>query len=287
MAEEPRFVCPSCKASFRWQVAPVGRKAKCRCGAPLTVPALPMAMSKAGAQSSAPAQPAKPSKQPGTLGKGDAPLTAELCPSCAKPLKGGAVLCIECGFNIKKGKATIVTRGLSATETDDAQAKPRVRLTIPRPLLILLLLVGIVALFYALGIRPLVQKRTQYSALMTEHTSRIEQFANQVVRSSRLVAAVVPVDPIIITEIPTELRFGGALLNQEGQIVGKANVIYDLQQNKIAAICYGSVALRACARWDGQQFVDFRMDGNVQETKLADLVPQIDCVPLPAGQPSP
>jgi hypothetical protein len=107
---DPKFACPACGKQYKWKPEMAGRTAKCACGAKLTVPATaPVA---ASAPSSAPA-PA-PSK------------TGRACPNCKSALPAGAVLCVNCGYNLKTGQtlSVVVETGDDDENDIDEAAAP-------------------------------------------------------------------------------------------------------------------------------------------------------------------
>lgn len=92
------FACVGCGKSYRWKQELAGRKVKCKCGQVMDCP------------STAPAPP-EPSEEDGLYGFADEDLAAAakgaavsdsaLCPSCQAEMQSGAVLCTNCGFNLK------------------------------------------------------------------------------------------------------------------------------------------------------------------------------------------
>ena len=111
------FSCPTCSKKFKVKVELAGKPVKCPCGAGFKVP-----------QSRVP--PAKPLSDPATadtvdfgISSGDtgfADLLDEAilpesfgrkrCPSCKEPIDTAAVLCIECGYHLEKGKRLTTKR---------------------------------------------------------------------------------------------------------------------------------------------------------------------------------
>ena len=98
----PRFNCPTCGKSYRWKPEMAGRSAKCGCGGKLVVPGERPATVPA---STTDAPTAKPQ-------------AASSCPSCAKPLVTGAVLCVNCGYNLKTGQKLSAAVVVVDTEDD-------------------------------------------------------------------------------------------------------------------------------------------------------------------------
>ena len=139
-SNSPKFTCESCGKEFRWKPEIAGRKAKCKCGQTLTVPATPPAPAVTAPAAPAPTRPAparrapvRPSParssplppappavevppEPNPLEWPDEPAAGydtaqpppppadETCPSCGADLPANAVLCVNCGYNLKTGK---------------------------------------------------------------------------------------------------------------------------------------------------------------------------------------
>ncbi len=85
----PQFSCPGCARKYPWKSESAGKKAKCKCGQLLTVPAEaevddePIPLDDA-------ALPPAPAEQAN-------------CPACSEPMEPGAVLCLNCGYNVRTG----------------------------------------------------------------------------------------------------------------------------------------------------------------------------------------
>ncbi len=96
MSQSPSIRCPACDRSYRVRAEIAGRKVKCKCGHVLRMPE--MSASSSASQ--------------GAYGLDDAP-SAEprqaRCPNCGQSITPTAVLCINCGFNIKAGKRVETT----------------------------------------------------------------------------------------------------------------------------------------------------------------------------------
>jgi DNA-directed RNA polymerase subunit RPC12/RpoP len=95
-ADDPKFPCPACGKQYRWKPEMAGRTAKCTCGAKLVVPADPPRLAP---------PPAAPAAAKST------------CPDCGAELPENAVLCVNCGFNLKTGKKLAAV----VVETEDAE----------------------------------------------------------------------------------------------------------------------------------------------------------------------
>lgn len=137
------FACPGCGKQYKWKPDVAGKKVRCaKCNLKVRVPAAGGAKAealepipgggapapKAAAKPAAPAKPARPAAdddyelnlddelaglapkgpvQPISLDAGGAApggATAGKCPSCNAKVKPGAVICLNCGFNLQSGK---------------------------------------------------------------------------------------------------------------------------------------------------------------------------------------
>lgn len=104
MSEAAKFSCGSCGKSYTWKPELAGKRVKCKCGAPVSVPKENpaaavaedpelddlYALSEGKVEEEAVAPPPIPA--------GDG------CPSCGTALEPGAVLCVACGYNFKTKK---------------------------------------------------------------------------------------------------------------------------------------------------------------------------------------
>jgi hypothetical protein len=140
-SDDPRFNCPTCGKSYRWKPEMAGRSAKCGCGGKLVVPAerpAPPSNGAATAPKVAPATPAPaparppvsavPQAKPSLLSprpvKAAAP-AGPACPWCNKPLPEGAVLCVNCGYNLKtKQRIAVVVEKVDVEDDDGAADQP-------------------------------------------------------------------------------------------------------------------------------------------------------------------
>ena len=97
--------CGSCEKKFKANDTLAGKRVKCpQCGGAITIPAAepaasPGSMSSLLDEESVPATPApKPKPKP-------APSGPRKCPACSAELTAGAVLCVNCGHDLRTGKA--------------------------------------------------------------------------------------------------------------------------------------------------------------------------------------
>ncbi len=106
-----RFACPHCEQHIQAEPGYAGMQISCpSCHGPLTVPGAPVSavavpapayVASYGASSVAHAAPAAVA----------VPVSAAArCPSCGGALARGAVLCIQCGYNIATGQRTVAGR---------------------------------------------------------------------------------------------------------------------------------------------------------------------------------
>jgi uncharacterized Zn finger protein (UPF0148 family) len=121
-SDGPRFSCPTCGKSFRWKPEFAGRSAKCACGAKLVVP------TEAPAASDAADIPLAPeAKQPAIAERitaSSAPIADAKCPSCSAPLDTGAILCVNCGYNLNTGKKLAAVVVETEGEDEEAEESP-------------------------------------------------------------------------------------------------------------------------------------------------------------------
>ncbi len=110
MASTGKFTCDSCGKSYSWKPELAGKKVKCKCGQPMRVPptdpaadSLPDGFDDLAAlgegeviETPAAAAPVVQGKAPAAKGK--------KCPACDNPVAADAVLCVNCGHNLKTGK---------------------------------------------------------------------------------------------------------------------------------------------------------------------------------------
>jgi hypothetical protein len=116
-----QFSCDSCGKTFAWKPQLAGKRVKCKCGAAMTVPSTDPAADDAGLDDLAAlahggetyddAPPPPPPPMSGRGGRGGGAATARApavassaCPSCGMGVAPGAVICVNCGTNLKTGK---------------------------------------------------------------------------------------------------------------------------------------------------------------------------------------
>lgn len=111
MDSSDHIICSQCDRQFRFKPELAGKHVKCKCGNMITFEA-----------------PRTPATDPHDTeyDLAEAPVTPgtiahdqfkPACPSCGSAVKAQAVICLNCGYNFKEGKA--VTTEVSAVEVDD------------------------------------------------------------------------------------------------------------------------------------------------------------------------
>lgn len=115
------FICPHCSKRFQWTTRIADRKAQCpSCNKRIRIPTVPGRVAEA-VDPLPETHKSKPKHESGTYELDltgidesivEAPPTpaqqaaAETgrCPACNQSIKTGAVICVKCGYNLKKGK---------------------------------------------------------------------------------------------------------------------------------------------------------------------------------------
>ncbi len=118
---QPTFSCASCGKTHSWKPELAGRKARCKCGSVVTVPAA----APGGEPELDALYDLIPSEQ--DL-KQDVPAVAVAanggaCPSCSAAIVPGAVLCVSCGYNFKTG-AQMQTTAAAPAKKKAAKGRP-------------------------------------------------------------------------------------------------------------------------------------------------------------------
>ena len=131
--QEMKFACPSCRKEFTWKPEIAGKKAKCKCGTVIDIPA----------ESPLPPLPppdvdpfdnpdymydfADDDKPSGGSGTAPPPVPAppelQTCPNCGGNIPPGGVVCLACGFNVKTGKKH-KTEGAAAAKGPGGKVLP-------------------------------------------------------------------------------------------------------------------------------------------------------------------
>ena len=143
---QPSIKCPKCGKMYRWQTKIAGRTVRCACEYKFRVPMTPDdAVESPEPPSPKPApRPAAPAKEPDpyeldlpddgpsapSAPAGRPASAAGKCPSCNSPIRSGAVICMNCGFNLAEGSKikTVVDAGMAGpAQADEDPADERLR----------------------------------------------------------------------------------------------------------------------------------------------------------------
>ena len=95
--------CTACQKRMKAPDRLAGKRVKCKCGAAIAIPA-------------AAAMELEEMADLSLLAEGES-IDGSNCPSCAAVLSPGAVVCVQCGYNLKTGRKM-------STATDVAPAAP-------------------------------------------------------------------------------------------------------------------------------------------------------------------
>jgi phage FluMu protein Com len=121
--------CGSCNKKFKANDKLAGKRVKCpQCGGTITIPVPQPAESPASMASlldeegihPAPAPKPNPTQQPKT-----APAAVGKCPSCSGRITAGAVLCVNCGLDLRTGKPVEI--GEAAADASGGKKKNKKR----------------------------------------------------------------------------------------------------------------------------------------------------------------
>ncbi len=122
MSSPGHFSCTTCGKQYRWKPELAGRKVRCKCGAAMNVPAEDPAAAELvveeielAAEPGTPVIAGAPSAAPPPAGE-----AMMACPSCKQPMGLGAVICTQCGLNLKTGRQ--IASAADAAEVEAQQA---------------------------------------------------------------------------------------------------------------------------------------------------------------------
>jgi len=115
MAGGATFSCESCGKQYPWKPELAGKKARCKCGAVLSVPAQPQA-ARAAARTPVAVAAAPVEESQGYR-----------CPACKGDLTPGTAVCISCGYDLRTGEyvGTQVDTGEEEAEAVPAPKKKK------------------------------------------------------------------------------------------------------------------------------------------------------------------
>lgn len=125
---QQRVTCPGCGKGYRWQSKLIEKHVPCKaCGAEFIVPYAPgegIAINpEPAADDSTYDLAIDDSKDtPNSPANHAAPAAGGKCPSCNSPVREGAMLCLNCGFNMAEGKK--VQTAVAATPAEPTEEDP-------------------------------------------------------------------------------------------------------------------------------------------------------------------
>ncbi|MAE65014.1 MAG: hypothetical protein CMJ18_12155 [Phycisphaeraceae bacterium] len=95
----PHVLCPKCERRYRWKDEYRKRKVRCiTCKSIILMPSAPSGRATLADVGTIPLD------EPDEKTPARDPDKTASCPSCNAPMKPGAVICINCGFNVQQGK---------------------------------------------------------------------------------------------------------------------------------------------------------------------------------------
>src|SRR5687767_10666338 len=110
-----KFACPSCKKEYTWKPELAGKKAKCKCGTVIDIPAAPPPPPLPPPNVDPFDNPDymydfadEPAKTAGGTAAAPPPIPTQIdlqsCSNCGGNILPNSVVCLACGFNTKTGK---------------------------------------------------------------------------------------------------------------------------------------------------------------------------------------
>lgn len=111
-----RATCGSCNSTFNARDELAGKRVKCpKCAQGMKIPALAAApVSARSAGKAAAMDPMEALLKEANVG--ESIHSGPICPDCATPIVPGAIICVDCGFNLETGKKL-----RTASETEDGE----------------------------------------------------------------------------------------------------------------------------------------------------------------------
>jgi|GEM_PF-6224071 len=108
-----KFKCGKCGQDYELEDDAAGQKAECQCGAEMTVPAkeipqavpdsIPLKSKPLSIKRQQPSEPPPPPPAVEQVATGGSAGATGICPKCKTPVKPDAVICVNCGHNLKLG----------------------------------------------------------------------------------------------------------------------------------------------------------------------------------------
>src|SRR3954447_11640808 len=93
-----KFSCDACGKTYSWKPELAGKRVKCKCGQPISIPAHDPAGDDVGDLGDLAALSEGAPTTPGAVAGGPT------CPGCGSGVDPSAVICVNCGQNLKTGK---------------------------------------------------------------------------------------------------------------------------------------------------------------------------------------
>jgi len=105
-----KFSCPHCEQHIQAEDSYAGTQIACpTCSGGLVIPGSPTAPAPARVSVRVSAG-AAPAQTPASVADPPSDSAASVCPSCSAALPRGAILCINCGYNLKTGQRMVAGR---------------------------------------------------------------------------------------------------------------------------------------------------------------------------------
>src|SRR6185436_867257 len=112
MAGGATFACESCGKQYPWKPELAGKKAKCKCGSVISIPAQAPAARAAARTPVAVAAAAPVEESQGYR-----------CPACKNELNPGQAICVSCGYDLRTGE--YVSTQVGGDEEAEASPTPK------------------------------------------------------------------------------------------------------------------------------------------------------------------
>ena len=114
-----KATCGSCSSTFNARDELAGKRVKCpKCGERMTIPAAtatPVAAGRVVSKSAA-VDPMEALLREAKVG--ESIHSGPICPDCATPVVPGAIICVDCGFNMETGKRLRTAKETAEGEVD-------------------------------------------------------------------------------------------------------------------------------------------------------------------------
>ena len=199
MPSTSKFSCDSCNKTYTWKPELAGKRAKCKCGQPLRIPETDPA---GGVSDNFDDLAALAERAPaGEQTYAAAPASGGACPSCGSGVDPSAVLCVNCGHNLKTGKklktskpsASSAAAVMPGYRSFDANAVGEPPMSAKKRKIIAASLVGglaaIVGIVLAITIPASIKEKERMAKLNAQHP-RLEKFMENSEKAGGMVEAM-------------------------------------------------------------------------------------------------